>query len=241
MKVLIIDDHAPERYGLRGWLEDEWLIVRDVGTTTEAIDLLKKWQPDIIILDMVMRDPHTAELNHDEPLGLTTAVYLTQKYPHIHLLVHTSYYTYLSRTLAIVSQSTAGFGYLLKTDTPASEFIAILRRVAAGEVYIDPEARQLSTQQAQGLVNPESMFTAVVTAAKQYHKLTQAEHEVTELVAHGLSNSQIQDTRNTTSDTVQQQLRHAYRKLGLTDVGGKRVVLALTYWYVQNAQNSAEK
>jgi DNA-binding NarL/FixJ family response regulator len=230
MKVLLVDDD-PAYESLAAWLRGrKGCEVQLVDNTAVLPPLLPQWNPDIIILDLVIRDPETGLLDHNYPAGVIAANLIHAHYPHLPLLIYTSHPTYFSQLQQISQRHTAGFGYLLKAY-PNEQLWAYMLRLCEGETCIDPEAEQV--RQSQRPPYPPDMQALLVQAKKAYPRLSQAEKEVVAGVAHCLTNRQIALERQREPDTVAQQLTQAAKTLGVQGKG--RIFLALVYWQVQQA------
>jgi DNA-binding NarL/FixJ family response regulator len=199
--VLIADDQALVRGGLRLIVntQDDMQVVGEASDGHEAIELARRLRPDIVLMDIRM--PHldgleaTRQLSSDQALAAT------------HLLILT---TFDLDAYVYEALRAGASGFLLK-DAPPEQLVDAIRVVARGDALLAPSiTRRLI----------ERFLRQPVLAApgsKPLDQLTAREREVLELIAHGLSNSEIAVRLYLTEATVKTHVAHIYRKLGLRD------------------------
>ena len=195
IRVLIADDHAIVREGLRGLINSEpgMTVVGEAADGDEAVSLACALQPDVILLDLVM--PHKG--------GLEAIVEITQKHPDAHILVLTSFAEDDKVFSAIKS---GALGYLLKDSSPA-ELLRAVREVSRGESSLHPTiARKLIRELGQ----PSNLPPAE-------EPLTAREVEVLRLVAQGLTNQEIANRLVISERTVRNHVSSILDKLHLAN------------------------
>ncbi len=211
IRVLIVDDHALVRQGLRSFLElsdqspDAQVhalpiqIVGEAANGREAIEVALSEQPDVVLLDLVM-----PELD-----GVRAIPKIREGSPGSRILVLTSF----SEDDKILPAIQAGaHGYLLKDIAPQALAQAI-RGAFAGEVQLHPAAaKKLMEVATKGNANPENERRAAGTL-----ELTERELEVVELVASGLSNRAIAERLFVSEKTVKTHVSNILQKLNLED------------------------
>jgi DNA-binding NarL/FixJ family response regulator len=171
IRIVLVDDHALVRQGFRRILEDDRDIevVGEAGNGLEAIALVKKTDPDVIVMDMAM-----PEMN-----GLHASIELLKQRPHSRILILSMY----SDEQYVKNALDAGVrGYILK-NAIETDLTRAVRAVAVGEQYLSPELsgvliRAVQTGSFEGSNDP-------------YDKLTQREKQILQLIAHGKSNKEI--------------------------------------------------
>jgi NarL family two-component system response regulator LiaR len=193
--VLIADDHAVVRIGLRALIDSEpgMRVVGEAGDGAEMLRLARLHHPDVILTDLVM--PGLS--------GLEALEQLMRERSSSHVLVLTSFTEDEKLFPAIKS---GALGYLLK-DSPPRELLAPIRDVAQGESSLHPTiARKVLRELSRP---PEMPLTA--------DPLTDREAEVLTLLAHGWSNQEIADRLVVRERTVRSHVSSILAKLHLAN------------------------
>jgi DNA-binding NarL/FixJ family response regulator len=191
IRVLIADDHAVVREGLRAFLQlQEGLeVVGEAGDGREAVEQAARLEPDVILMDLVM-----PELD-----GVSAMRALRTRAPNARVIVLTSF---LDDGRLLPALQAGAAGYLLKDVEPA-ELARAVRVAHAGEALLSPTV-------AARLV--ESL-----SSAPERERLTQREQQVLELIAGGRSNKRIAYELGISEKTVKTHVGHLFAKLGVTD------------------------
>lgn len=192
--VLIVDDHAVVREGLRGFLQlqDGIEVAGEAGDGEEALEQALALRPDVILMDLVM-----PKLD-----GVAAMRELRERVPESRVIVLTSFLDD-ERLLPAIQAGAAG--YLLKNAEPA-ELARAIRAAHAGETIIDPTvASRLVKAIADGRRSPADQT------------LTRREREVLELIARGRSNKRIAFELGISEKTVKTHVGHVLAKLGVSD------------------------
>ena len=194
ISVLLVDDHAIVRQGLRTYLglQPDIEVVGEGSDGREAINLVRDTLPDIVLMDLVMP-------NLD---GVEATRQVTALSPSTRVIVLTSF----SEDEKVFASIKAGAqGYLMKDVLP-QDLVRAIRTVHRGEAQLDPEiARKLM----QEFTNPQP------TAPK--HDLTERELDVLRLIAQGKSNKEISDDLVLSEKTVKTHVSNILQKLHLSD------------------------
>ena len=190
IRVLLADDHAVVRAGIRQFLEqaDDIEVIAEADDGAAAKSLVEQLQPDVAVLDIQM----------PQATGIEVTRWIRAHHPDIGVLVLTAYDDdpYINAVL----QAGAN-GYVLKTAAP-SEIIRAVRDVNAGISALDAAILQKMMSQ---------MFTGTEPAPVE--KLTDREMEVLSLVAKGHTNKAIGLQLAISDRTVQGHLAHIFGKL----------------------------
>ena len=199
IRVLLADDHRLMRAGLRALLKSLELVqvVAEAGNGHEAIQLAEQHQPDIVIIDIGMR-----ELNG---LEATARIVKLAPAPRIIVLSMHANEEYVRRAL-----QAGAAGYLLKGAEPAELELAI-RAVMRGETYLTPA---VSKQVVQNYLHPREMKTNPI------QELTPRQREVLQLVAEGHSTKDIAQKLNLSVKTVDTHRTELMQRLDIHDIAG---------------------
>jgi two-component system, NarL family, response regulator LiaR len=196
IRVLIVDDHAVVREGLRTFLElqDGLAVIGEASNGVEALQQAEALGPDVILMDLVM-----PKLD-----GLEAMRELRRRQTGSRVIVLTSFLDD-ERLLPAIEAGAAG--YLLKNVEP-SELARAIRAAHTGEAIIDPTA-------AARLVRV--IADGARSSMDDSERLTRREREVLELIAGGRSNKRIALELGISEKTVKTHVGHVLGKLGVSD------------------------
>jgi len=194
IRVLIVDDHAVVRRGLRGFLDllDDIEVVGEAENGRQAVDVAARVVPDVVLMDLLM-----PELD-----GLGAIVAIKAAQPDIEIVALTSFIEEEKVTSALEAGAT---GYLLK-DADADEVAAAVRAAHHGEVHLDPAVTRLLAQRLRARKN----------APEPVEPLTDRELEVLGLLGRGSSNKDIASALTITERTARTHVSNILGKLGLS-------------------------
>jgi NarL family two-component system response regulator LiaR len=193
--ILVVDDHAVVREGLRTFLglQAGFEIVGEAADGDEALEQAEQLDPDVILMDLVMP-------NRD---GVSAMQTLKQRGSRSRVIVLTSF---LEDDRLLPALEAGAAGYLLKNSQPA-ELARAVRAAHAGDAIIDPTV-------AARLVHALSERPAAVPA---FDGLTARERDVLTLIAQGRSNKRIALELGISEKTVKTHVGHVLAKLDVTD------------------------
>lgn len=188
IRVLIVDDHMMMRTGLRYTLRsfEDLELVGEASSGAEAIEKCAELQPDVILMDMVMPGIDGAE----------TTRKIRQFCPEIKIIALTSFH---EKDLVEKALQAGAIGYLLK-NVEAKELAQAIRAAYAGRPTLAEEAT-------------EALIQATREKTEPGHDLTSRETEVLDLMAQGLTNSQISERLTISNSTVKFHVRNILAKL----------------------------
>jgi DNA-binding NarL/FixJ family response regulator/class 3 adenylate cyclase len=211
LRIVLADDSVLLREGIARLLEDAGMeVAAQAGTADDLRRYVGLRKPDVAIVDIRMPPTYTDE-------GLRTAHEIRERYPGVAVLV-LSQYVEPAYAMELLADDAEGVGYLLKDRiSDVDEFVAAVRRVAAGGSALDPAI----VSQLIGRRRREDPL----------EKLTPREREVLELMAEGRSNQAIAERLFVTMRAVEKHVTSIFTKLGLsaTDQDHRRVLAVLTY------------
>ena len=194
--VLLVDDHAVVREGLRAFLElqEDFQVVGEASDGEEAVVAAEALQPDVILMDLVM-----PKLD-----GVGAMRELRARAPGSRVIALTSF---LDDDRLMPAIHAGAAGYLLK-DVEPSELARAIRAAHAGQAIIAPSA-------AARLVRAIADGSRAVLGEPE--RLTRREREVLELIVRGRSNKMIAFELGISEKTVKAHVGHLLAKLGVTD------------------------
>jgi len=211
IRAVVADDSVLLRDGVVRLLTDSDIdVVAAVGDADALLDAVTEHEPDLCLVDVRMPPTHTDE-------GLRAAVEIRRRYPSTAVLV-LSQYVEERYAGELLEGDVSGVGYLLKDRViDVDDFIASLRRVAAGGSAVDAEV--------------VSQILSRSRRTNELDRLTPREREVLNLMAEGLSNGGIAERLVVSQGAVEKHISNVFMKLGLDPEDGshRRVLAVLTY------------
>lgn len=213
ISVVLVDDHAIWRGGVRSMLEDtEFEVIGEASSGREAVEVARDLKPRLMLLDIRMAGGD----------GLDALQALKRDLPEMAVIMLTTYDnpTYMARAVA-----GGAAGYLLK-GVERDDLIAALRAVADGEMLLNPQDLVRSLR---------GISQAAAASGDLIEPLTEREEEVLRLVATGLPNREIASVLFVAESTVKTHVEHIIGKLGVSD----RVQAAV--WAARNGLTENEE
>jgi DNA-binding NarL/FixJ family response regulator len=199
LRILVADDHALVRRGVRALLESQanWQVCGEAATGREAVEQVKRLDPDIVLLDLSM-----PELN-----GLDATRRILRDSPRTQVLVLTMHH---SEELAHQVMQAGARGYVLKSDADR-ELIAAVESLQRRRVFLTPN-----------LARPSSLDPDIPrqeSVAGGWSELTSREREIVQLVAEGRSSKEVAAALTISVKTVESHRTNIMRKLRIRSVG----------------------
>ena len=195
IRLLLVDDHAVVRTGLRMLLgnEEDIEILGEAGTGHEALQLIERLHPDMVLMDIGLPDL----------TGIEVTRQIRQKWPGVAVVALTIHEDeeYFFQML----QAGAN-GYVPKRAAP-EELLTALRTAAEGGVYLYPSLAKLLVR--------DYLSGEREAASTTINELTDREQEVLAHLAEGASNQEIADTLNISPKTVARHRENLMHKLNL--------------------------
>lgn len=195
IRILLADDHAVLREGMRTLLEQEkdLEVIGEAGDGEEAIKMVSELKPDVVLMDIVM-----PKLN-----GIEATKRIKEISPTTSVLILTAY-SDIRYILGLLEAGTCG--YLLKSER-GNEIVGAIRAVRSGESVLDPQVTRKLLQRVVALTGQGG--TGVKIA-----QLSVREMEILRLAARGMSNKAIADELFLSMRTVKAHFTNIFNKLG---------------------------
>ncbi len=194
IRVLLVDDHAILREGLRALLGyyPDIKVVGEANNGEEGIALAGELQPDVVLMDVAM--PGMG--------GLEATRSIHKQYPHIHVLILTQHE---DRQYVLPLLQAGASGYVLKR-APGAELVTALRTVAGGGTFLYPTVATVVVDEMRGQGGDD---------AQPQPSLTSREREILGHIAQGKTNPQIADVLVLSVKTVEWHRANLMSKLGI--------------------------
>jgi NarL family two-component system response regulator LiaR len=194
IRVLIVDDHAVVRTGLKVFLDlqPDMEVVGEAADGSEGVAMARRLEPDVVLMDLLMP-------NMD---GVTAIGRIKAERPETEIVTMTSFIEEEKVTSALEAGAS---GYVLK-DAEAEEVAAAVRAAYAGEVHLDPAVARLLAQRMRDRKSPKDELA---------EPLTDREKDVLRLLGQGMSNKEIGTQLFITERTARTYVSNILGKLGL--------------------------
>jgi DNA-binding NarL/FixJ family response regulator len=199
LRILVVDDHAIVRRGVRALLESQpgWEVCGEAATGRDAVEQVKLLRPDIVVLDLSL-----PELN-----GLDATRQILKESPRTQVLVLTMHN---SEEMAHQVLRAGARGYVLKSDADQS-LVAAVQSLRRGEPFLTPTVTELVLDR---YVRSEAEDFGEAARVE----LTSREREILQLVAEGRSSKEVAGSLGITVKTVEAHRANIMRKLRLHSV-----------------------
>jgi len=195
--ILLVDDHEVVRLGLKSLLEhnDQFDVVAEAGTAKEAVAMVEKFHPDVVLMDIRLPGPS----------GIDACEEITTRWPDVRVVILTSY----AEDDMLFSAIRAGAsGYVLK-QIGAEGLITAIEAACRGEALLDPAVTQRVFQEVRRAVKSEE--------AAAFADLSQQEKNVLILVSEGKTNREIANALFLGEGTVRNYVSSILSKLGVSN------------------------
>jgi DNA-binding NarL/FixJ family response regulator len=200
LRIAVVDDHPVLWVAIDTLLKSEsgWSICDCASDIASAKSMVEHRRPDLVIVDISLRDSHGLDLIKD----------LRAYHPGIKLLAYSQHdeMQYGERTLRAGAE-----GYLMKSEPPA-RLLEAIRAILAGEIYMSSRLSKILVQQTLGQKTSRHEVRSV-----DEPRLTDRELTVLELMGRGFGTRQIAGSLSVSHKTIDAHRANLKRKLGLKD------------------------
>lgn len=204
IRILIVDDQAIVRHGLRSLLEipSDFTVIGDVGNGEEALTFISSLQPKSELPDVILLDIRMPIMD-----GVATTKELSQNYPTIKILILTTFDDdeYVSQAMNYGAK-----GYLLK-DTPPEDLAMAIHAVYKDCTYLGPGLFEKMSRRST------STTTVNSNLSRRLAELSPREKEVLNSIAQGANNREIAARLYISEKTVKNHITNILSKLNLRD------------------------
>jgi DNA-binding NarL/FixJ family response regulator len=198
IRVLLADDHSLVRAGIRSLLEKipAVTVVAEAGNGREAINLLRKYQPHIALMDIAMPGLNGLE-----------ALTRCKEFPKTRVIILSMHAT---EEYVVQALRRGAAGYLIK-DAAVGELAVAIRSILKGEIY-------LSSTISRNVI--DTYLKRVGDKSGPLDQLTSRQREVLQLIAEGNNTKEIAFLLKLSVKTVETHRGHLMQKLGIHDIAG---------------------
>ncbi len=199
LRILLADDHALVRAGIRSLIEDMpgIEVVAEAGDGIEAVNLTSKFQPDLVLMDVAMKNVN----------GLEATTQIRKQFSSVKVLILSMY---TNEDYVVQALRAGASGYLVKDSAPMELEIAI-NAVKAGDTYLSPPvSRQVV----------ESYMLRVGADSSPLDALTPRQREILQLIAEGKSTKEMAYMLKVSIKTVETHRAQIMQRLNVRDIPG---------------------
>jgi len=195
LRLLVVDDHEVVRQGLVSLLErrEHFQVVAEAGTAAEAVEMARKFEPDLVVMDVRLPDGS----------GIEACREIRAEFPATRVVILTSYPDEEAVLSAIIAGAS---GYLLK-QIRGRDLVSALESVGRGESLLDPAVTEKVLDRVRRI--------ATGTYTDELAQLTQQEQKILLLVAEGKTNKEIASEVFLSDKTVKNYVSSILSKLNL--------------------------
>jgi DNA-binding NarL/FixJ family response regulator len=236
VRVLVVEDHAQTRAGIRDYLSSQGMEVAEASNTADALRLVGEWKPEVVVLDIVIPPRHGEKVDLHHGDGIRAAQLIKEFDAAVGIVLLSNHPYYRPEVLDLAGRGYGGLVYLFKGESPADELRNAIQQALEGRLVFDPQVSRAGARRpndtSRSLTDQEREI--VEYAVSEMGELTEREWEIVERVAAARTNAGIARELHIAPSSVQTHLTNIYAKVGLatTEEGAlldKRALLAKAY------------
>ncbi|TSJ61275.1 response regulator transcription factor [Allobacillus sp. SKP2-8] len=203
--IVLIDDHKLFREGIKRILEfeDDFRVVAEGNDGTEALDLVSKYRPDVVIMDINMPNIN----------GVEATQQLIDLFPDVRVIILS---IHDDESYVVHALKTGALGYMLK-EMDTDELVNAIKIVSEGGSYVHPKVTHNLLKDYHRLSSREGEGFTHVEYRKPLHLLTRRECEVLQLMTDGRSNRSISEDLYISEKTVKNHVSNILQKMNVND------------------------
>jgi DNA-binding NarL/FixJ family response regulator len=198
INVLLVDDHALMREGLRRLLEleEDMNVIGEAVDGFDALNKIRRLHPDVVLMDISLPGMD----------GISVTRQITHEFPDVAVIMLTMF---RQQDQALQAMKSGAKGYLLKSAS-SQKVVHTIRTVHKGGMIIEPEL-------TGAIVSEFRRLSASASNGQALSALSEKEIEIIRLVASGMSNKEIAEQLAYSEKTVKNYLSTIFQKLGIRD------------------------
>jgi DNA-binding NarL/FixJ family response regulator len=219
VKILLVDDDAFNREGIRLYLQREGMDVVEAGDEAAAWEVARTQTLDAAVIDISIPADGGSPSKVSNSYGIRLANRIKQTSPAVGIVLFSAYGDRGSEIMDMIRDGIRGLAYKLKGNQP-SALLAAIQEVIAGRVVIDPEVHANKQGLAEELIKrltPEEGYWVKI-AATNFSLLTPREMEIAQRLAASHNTEGISQALSVSSKTTENYITHIYDKLGLNNI-----------------------
>lgn len=205
LRILIVDDHALFRVGMRNILEQEpdFVVVAEADDTRSAMDAALATSPDVVLMDVSLPAPG----------GIETTQRIKRELPASAIVVLAAD----EDEDALFDAIKAGAAAFILKDIAPEDLVTVIRRVVAGEYLINDKVFSKPTVASRVLKEFRELAVYGQEAAPIFAPLSPREVEILDNIAQGMTNKQVAYALSISEQTVKNHMSSILRKLSVND------------------------
>ena len=203
VKVLIVEDHKLMRVGLKSLFEDfpEITIVAEAQSGKEALDKVRSFRPDVVLMDIGLPDI----------TGIEATKKILEQFENVKIIMLTSH---ISEQEVLDSLAAGANAYVMK-DINTEILMMIIKTVKEGAMWLDSKVAPIIREKNSGIIPQRQLSRANFKAA--HSNLTEREYEVLKLVVDGKSNNEIAKELTISEHTAKAHVCNIIQKMVVDD------------------------